>query len=76
MKLSLCEAAGHGNEQVWCREVDYFKCTINPNPSVQIPGFFQRLEKVQEWKGETLEATYILECDEICRGIPTSIQLR
>jgi hypothetical protein len=44
MKLSLCEAASKGNEQVWCREVNCFKCTINPNSHAQIPGFFSDWE--------------------------------
>jgi hypothetical protein len=40
MKLSLCETASKGDEQMWCREVDCSKCTINLNFHTQIPGFF------------------------------------
>ena len=50
MKLSLCETASKGDEQMWCREVDCSKCTINLNFYTQIPGF-SVIEKMQEWMG-------------------------
>jgi hypothetical protein len=47
MKLSRCEAASKDIEQMWCRELNRFKCTINPNSQVQIPGF-SVIGKMQE----------------------------
>jgi len=57
MKLSLCEAASKAIEQLSCRELNRFKCTITPNSKAQIPGF-SVIGKMQEWMGASEETTY------------------
>jgi hypothetical protein len=48
IKLSLCEAANKGDEQVWCREV-----IASNTPSTQTPTHkflaFSVIEKMQGW---------------------------
>jgi hypothetical protein len=48
IKLSLCGVASKDMEQMWCPELNRFKCTINQNSKVQILGF-SVIAKMQEW---------------------------
>jgi hypothetical protein len=60
VKLSLCEVASEGDEEVWCREMSCFECTIKPSSHAQIPDF-SVIGKIQEWIGGVGGNTYIIE---------------